>query len=58
MAVNPETTVRKIVSIPKSLWAEIEDFRFGNRIGTEAEAIRRLIEAGLVEEKKMQEKKK
>lgn len=47
MAVNPETTTRKLVSLSHKLVAEIEDFRFANRIKTESEAIRRLIESGL-----------
>lgn len=47
MAVNPETTTRKLVSLPKSMLQEIKDFRFNHRIDTESEAIRRLIEAGL-----------
>ena len=38
---------RKIVSVPAELAEAIADFRFGERISTEAEAIRRLIEAGL-----------
>jgi metal-responsive CopG/Arc/MetJ family transcriptional regulator len=38
---------RKIVSLPAALAKAIEDFRFEERISTEAEAIRRLIEAGL-----------
>ncbi|MBX6745234.1 MAG: hypothetical protein IRY87_24630 [Acetobacteraceae bacterium] len=47
MAVNPETTVRKLVSLSRPLVQAIEDFRFQNRIKTESEAIRRLIELGL-----------
>jgi len=47
MPVNPETTVRKLVSLPKAMVQAIEDFRFGERIKTESEAIRRLIELGL-----------
>ena len=47
MAVNPETTVRKLVSIPREVWEKIEDYRFDNRIRTESQAIRRLIELGL-----------
>ena len=47
MAVNPETTVRKLVSIPRDVWDQVEDYRFENRIKTESEAIRRLIELGL-----------
>lgn len=47
MAVNPDKTVRKIFSLPKELWQQVDDYRFENRIGTEAEAIRRLIGTGL-----------
>lgn len=47
MAINPETTVRKIMSLPHPLAARVEEFRFANRIKTEAEAFRRLIELGL-----------
>jgi hypothetical protein len=38
---------RKIVSLPAELAQAIEDYRFANRMKTEAEAIRRLIELGL-----------
>ena len=38
---------RKMVSVPADLAQAIEDYRFANRIKTEAEAIRRLIELGL-----------
>jgi hypothetical protein len=38
---------RKIVSLPAELAQAIEDYRFTNRLKTEAEAIRQLIEAGL-----------
>lgn len=38
---------RKMVSLPAPLAQAIEDYRFSNRLKTEAEAIRRLIEAGL-----------
>jgi metal-responsive CopG/Arc/MetJ family transcriptional regulator len=51
MVVNPETTVRKLVSLPREMVKAIEDFRFANRIKTESEAIRRLIEAGLTAQK-------
>jgi hypothetical protein len=47
MAVNPETTVRKLVSLSRDLVREVEDFRFANRINTESEAIRTLIRRGL-----------
>jgi hypothetical protein len=47
MAVDPEKTVRKLVSLPIPMVQAIADFRFQQRISTESEAIRRLIEAGL-----------
>jgi metal-responsive CopG/Arc/MetJ family transcriptional regulator len=47
MAVNPETTTRKLVSLPHDLVTKIQDFRFDNRIASESEAIRRLIILGL-----------
>ncbi len=47
MAVNPERMTRKLVSLPHELLRAIDDFRFENRIRTEAEAIRRLIALGL-----------
>lgn len=47
MAVNPETTVRKLVSMPRELAKAIDDYRFARRIPTEAAAIRELIERGL-----------
>lgn len=52
MPVNPETTVRKLVSLPKELAETIADFRFRKRINTESEAIRRLIERGLEAEER------
>ncbi len=47
MPREKEMDTRKIVSLPAALAKAIEDFRFEERISTEAEAIRRLIEAGL-----------
>ena len=47
MPRTKEMDTRKIVSVPIELAEAIADFRFGERIRTEAEAIRRLIEAGL-----------
>lgn len=47
MAHNPETTVRKIFTLPKDLWGRVEDYRYDKRIPTESEAIRRLITRGL-----------
>jgi hypothetical protein len=47
MVINPASMVRKLVSLPHALVAAIEDYRFANRIKTESEAIRQLIELGL-----------
>ncbi len=49
MDVGREKTMdtRKIVSLPARLAEAINDFRFDQRINTEAEAIRILLEAGL-----------
>ena len=43
---------RKIVSLPAALAQSIENYRFENRLKTEAEAIRQLIETGLSASKK------
>ena len=40
-----------MVTLPTDLAQAIEDYRFTNRLKTEAEAIRRLIEAGLKADK-------
>ena len=44
-AIEPVT--RKSVTLPTALWEAVSDYRFEARIKTEAEAVRRLIEAGL-----------
>ena len=36
------------ISLPRSLVEQIDDFRFERRLSSRAEAIRQLIEAGLV----------
>lgn len=38
---------RKQVTFSPEAAGRIEDYRFGNRIGSESEAIRRLVEIGL-----------
>ena len=43
MAMNPETTVKKVFHLPKELWERISDYRFRHRINSEAETIRRLV---------------
>lgn len=52
----PEPVTRKSVTLPDSLWAEVSEFRFSERIGSEAEAVRRLIQAGLRAEAKARER--
>ena len=44
---------RKSVTLPDSMWAEVAEFRFSERIGSEAEALRRLVQAGLRAEAKL-----
>jgi hypothetical protein len=43
----PEPMTRKLISAPDRLWAAIADYRFSQRIGTEAEAIRQLLQSAL-----------
>jgi hypothetical protein len=45
---------RKMVSLPAELAEQVEDYRFANRLKTEADAIRRLIQLGLDYELRMQ----
>ncbi len=47
MVVNPDSMVRKIVTLPHSMVEAIATFRHSNRIPAESEAIRRLIDLGL-----------
>jgi hypothetical protein len=47
MSVNSVTFVRKLVSLPHAMFEAIDDFRFQNRIKSESETIRRLIERGI-----------
>jgi hypothetical protein len=39
--------VRKALQFTGEQWGEVSAFRFEQKIGTEAEAVRRLIELGL-----------
>lgn len=47
MPINPEKSVQKLVAMPREMADAIADFRFEHRLRSEAEAIRRLIKAGL-----------
>jgi hypothetical protein len=48
----PEPVARKSVSLPLPLWERLSEYRHENRIGSEAEAIRRIVLAGLDAEAK------
>lgn len=39
--------IRKTVSLPASLWQQIENFQFEARVKRDTQAVRRLIEMGL-----------
>ena len=52
MAKEPVMVTRKIVSLPAELAKAVDDFRFENRLRSEAEAIRILLEAGLEAKRK------
>jgi triphosphoribosyl-dephospho-CoA synthetase len=41
------TVIRKSVLLPSTMWEAVADYRFSRRIGSEAEAVRRLVEAGV-----------
>jgi hypothetical protein len=43
----PIKLTRKAISLPSEVWDEIAEFRFTERIPSEAEALRRLIEIAL-----------
>lgn len=47
MAINKEKTVQKLISMPRELAEKISDYRYDNRLPSEAEAIRQLIKLGL-----------
>jgi metal-responsive CopG/Arc/MetJ family transcriptional regulator len=45
--MSEERNHRVITPMPDALLRAIDDFRFGNRLASRSEAIRRLIELGL-----------
>ena len=47
MAKQPTLTKKKLIALDPKMMREIESYRFGERIKSESEAIRRLIELGL-----------
>lgn len=44
---NNDPLIRKTVSLPASLWQQIENAQFESRLKRESETVRRLIELGL-----------
>ena len=46
MAVKDDK-VRKLVTVEKTMWAEIEDIRFEGRFKTESDVMRYLFELGI-----------
>lgn len=44
-------TVRKTLALPPELWERVSEYRFAERIPSEVEAVRRLLEAGLMAER-------
>lgn len=38
--------VRKLATFDAEFWQKVDDYRFANRIKTETEVIRRMMEAG------------
>lgn len=47
MVVDSTKKIRKIVTLDLEVAAKVDDFRFNERMKTEADALRALIEAGL-----------
>lgn len=49
MATKPKSApkVRKLATFDADVWQQIEDYRFTNRIKTETEVLRQLVEIGL-----------
>jgi hypothetical protein len=44
---SPERVPRKSITLPDRLWVAVGDFRFSRRRGSEGEAVRRRLRAGL-----------
>lgn len=47
MSDPPDSSTRKSITLPDTMWSDISSFRSQERIATEAEAIRRLLQAAL-----------
>lgn len=42
--------VKKLVTMPRDLWEQVQTWRFNNRINTSTEAVRQLLVIGLLNE--------
>jgi hypothetical protein len=58
MPKPPEFTVRKLLHLAPEMVERIAEYRFSRRLGTEAEAIRALLEAGLRAEEARETRRK
>jgi hypothetical protein len=47
MAKDPVLTAKKLINLDPAMLDRVSDFRFTNRINTESEALRLLLEIGL-----------
>jgi hypothetical protein len=45
--MEKEPPSRKSITLPQRMWEDISAYRFDNRITSEAEAVRRVVQAGL-----------
>jgi Arc/MetJ-type ribon-helix-helix transcriptional regulator len=52
MPTQPEKPIRKSVSLPATMWEDVEEYRVKERIATASETIRRLVHAALRREKR------
>ena len=47
MTDRADPPIRKTVSLPASVWQQIEDYQFEHRVKRDTEAVRQLVELGL-----------
>ena len=47
MSTEPTQVARKTVTLPEELWEKVVEYRHTHRIASQAEAVRRLIDAAL-----------
>ena len=47
MNETPQPVTRKSITLPRELWQAVDDYRFSERIGSQAGAVRILLQVGL-----------